>query len=74
MITTQVEINTVWLITGKTEKLVCWKAYKGGFSVCVTIVAVMSKSHNFTDIEKGMIIGYREHNSIISETTVFMKC
>ncbi|GBN43638.1 hypothetical protein AVEN_110391-1 [Araneus ventricosus] len=34
----------------------------------------MGKSHDLTDIEKGMIIGYRARSGSISETAAFVKC
>ncbi|KAF8791922.1 Eukaryotic translation initiation factor 3 like protein [Argiope bruennichi] len=36
--------------------------------------AVMGKLHNFTDIEKGMILLFRACSNSNSETTAFMKC
>ncbi|GBN99020.1 hypothetical protein AVEN_23185-1 [Araneus ventricosus] len=34
----------------------------------------MGKSHDLTDIEKGMIVGYRARGGSISETAAFVKC
>ncbi|GBL76946.1 hypothetical protein AVEN_12618-1 [Araneus ventricosus] len=34
----------------------------------------MGKSRDLTDIEKGMIIGYRARDGSISETAAFIKC
>ncbi|GBO41763.1 hypothetical protein AVEN_236504-1 [Araneus ventricosus] len=34
----------------------------------------MGKSRDLTDIEKGMIIGYRTRGGSISETSAFVKC
>ncbi|GBM15470.1 hypothetical protein AVEN_142128-1 [Araneus ventricosus] len=38
------------------------------------MIAVLDKSHDLTDIEKDMIIGYRARGGSISETAAFMKC
>ncbi|GFW18447.1 DDE_3 domain-containing protein [Trichonephila clavipes] len=58
---------------GSTEQLSVYKEYVRA-SENITIVGVMLKRSDLSDVEKGMIIGFRVKGGSISETAKFVKC